>query len=73
MKNLRTVDSCLNCKHCETVDHWDWTEHNCIKDSEPRPHISEEITAQEYEANREWRAKYGVDACWICDDWEEMQ
>jgi len=44
MKNKRIVDSCLNCRHCQILDHWDYHEYNCLHNAEPRPYKSEEYT-----------------------------
>ena len=73
MKNPRRIDSCLNCRHCETIDQWDWQEHNCLHDAEPMPYVSEEITDDELQAIWEWRENHGVDFGMICDAWEKMK
>ena len=73
MKNRRRVDTCLNCKHCQMIDHWDYQEYNCLHESEPRPYKSEEYTEKEYEAELAWRDNHGVDGDMICDAWEKMK
>jgi hypothetical protein len=64
MRNPRRIDSCLNCKHCETVAQWDWAEYNCLHEAPPKPILS---------ADRKWREAHGVDPSMICEAWENMK
>jgi len=73
MKNRRTVDSCLNCKHCQILDGFDYNDYTCLHNAKPKPYKSEHITAEEYESDFCWRMEHGTDIVSICDAWEKRK
>ena len=77
MKNLRSLNTCSNCRHVfEENDYDDPSQFYCNKDKDRDEYYTKSLAGiytKEFEAWQDWENTHRVETYKVCDDWEEEE